>query len=150
MFGLFGRKRKNIGKEHGLPRNYTWVKPDESWLLHSPHHARPEEVLNGPVAEFYPDRQLFRLAMYYDGKISSAHHCLELELGRPSACVKCDGVVCKIKDGIEELELNFEGSRDFSREVAEWENWVRKWIAQITMGKSVLLYYHDEFPAGTV
>lgn len=147
MFGLFGRKRKKIGEDRGLPRNYAWVKPDESWLPHSPHHARPEEVLNGPVAEFFPDRQLWRLAIYYDGIISTCHHCLELELGRPSGKVHCEGLNCTIKDGIEECELVFEGQRDFTREVADWETWVRKWIGQISGGKAVLLYYHDEFPA---
>lgn len=147
MFKFFGRrKRKAIDQDAGLARDYTWSKPDESWLpAASNFTARPHEVLNGPVAEFYPDGQLWKLSTYYDDVVSRSHHQLELELGRPSATVRCDGVICRFKDGIEEVEFSFEGEKDFLRENAAWEEWVRKWINQITAGKSVLLFFPEEF-----
>lgn len=145
VFKFFGRrKRKSLDQDASLARDFTWVKPDESWLPGTNYTARPHEVLHGPVAEFHPDGQLWRLSHYFDDVISSAHHQLELELGRPTGTVRSDGVVCRFKDGIEEVEFFFEGERDYIRENAHWEEWVRKWIHQITAGKSVLLYFPDE------
>lgn len=122
-----------------IPSNHDWVKVDKSWLVTGLSLAYANEVLDGPVAEFYPDDQLKRLSRYHDGKPSTVHNSLELEHCLPRARVVGEGVLCTFTDGIEEVHLVFDDDIEFIREPADWEQWVRKWIVQICGGERVTL-----------
>lgn len=141
MFPIFrggGRKKKT-----GLParrqheRDGRWCKVDRQWLTTGLSLAHANEVLHGPTAEFYPDGQIRRLSVYYDGKPSTVHNYLELERGIPRGRVIGEGVLCTFDYGLEEIHLVFEGEVEFSSEPAQWEDWVRRWIMQICAGQRV-------------
>ncbi|MBT9581936.1 hypothetical protein IV102_01220 [bacterium] len=139
IFGLFNRKRaaKSSSKGRQQRQDGRWSKVDKSWLTTGLSLAHANEVLHGATAEFYPDGQLRRLSHYSEGKPSLFHHCLELELGIPSARVVGEGVLCVFYYGLEEIHVLFEDEAEFTSGSAVWDDWVRKWIAQICAGGRV-------------
>lgn len=138
MFQFFrGRFNRKENGQEWIPSNHSWVKVDKKWLVTGLSLAYANEVLDGPVAEFYPDEQLKKLSRYRDGRASTVHNALELELGVPRARVVGDGVLCSFVDGIEEVHLVFEDDAQYIREPADWEQWINKWIIQICGGERV-------------
>lgn len=110
---------------------------DRSWFSSKLYTAKEGEVLDGPVAEFFPDGQLKWLATYHRGKISSTHNQLLLEHGKQVGRVKSDFNECAFSDGLEVVLTQLDGEIDYFEEAAEWEPWVRKWITQICLKQTV-------------
>lgn len=110
---------------------------DKSWLPKRTYQVREGEVLDGPVADFFPDGQLKSLCLYVRGKQSNTHHHLVLEHGIPLGRVLTDVSECIFSGGIESVVTQFEGEVDYFESETSWEVWVRKWIAQVC-GKSVV------------
>ncbi|MBX3166632.1 MAG: FHA domain-containing protein [Candidatus Eremiobacteraeota bacterium] len=110
---------------------------DKSWLPKRTYQVREGEILDGPVAEFFPDGQLKSLCLYVRGKQSHTHHHLVLEQGVQLGRVVTDVSECVFSGGIESVMTQFEGEVDYFESEVSWEVWVRKWIQQIC-GTSVV------------
>lgn len=132
---------KSLDEPLPLPEPAAPARPvdqvDRSWLPKRTYQVREGEVLDGPVAEFFPDGQLKSLCLYVRGKQSNTHHQLLLEHGIPLGRVLTDVSECIFSGGIESVVTQFEGDVDYFESEIAWEIWVRKWIRQIC-GKSVV------------
>lgn len=112
---------------------------DESWFEGRTYQMRAGETPHGPVAEFFENGQLKRLAYYHHGTLSTAHNQLLLELGVELGRVVCDVSECTYCEGQEMVMTEVDGEIDFFEEVMPWETWVRKWLAQISGKQTVSL-----------
>ena len=134
MFGFLRYKAKRIEQER--PRDPYWEKVDESWFGEF-YWALAGETLHGPLAEFYGDGQLRKLSWYIQGRPSESHNRLELLPGVPEAEVISQGCCCHFYYGWEEVWLFIDDEPENMAEPAFWNDWIRKWIAQISAGQKV-------------
>ena len=110
---------------------------DASWFRVKMYTLRPTDVLHGPVAEFFGDGQLKRLAVYHQGIVSTSHNQLLLEQRAPAGRVFSDFSECVYSGGQETVMTNIDGEIDLFEEEVEWRAWVQKWIDQICGNQAV-------------
>jgi hypothetical protein len=134
VFSFLRRRPPRFEQER--PRDPHWEKVDESWFAGF-YWASQSETLHGPLAEFYPDGQLFRLSWYTQGRPSGSHSRLVLKWAVPEAEVFSLGCSCSFSYGWEEVWWTMDSELETLCEPAFWNDWVAKWIGQICAGQKV-------------
>jgi hypothetical protein len=115
----------------------TSYRVDVDWFPVKVYPLRANDALHGPVAEFFPNGHLKRLAVYHQGQVSTAHNQMWLEEGAPLGRVVSDFCECVYAEGQETVMTQVDGEVDFFEEEIAWEAWVKKWLQQICANHTV-------------